>query len=143
MTIKEFDFNHELFGEVKESFKEFLAFSETNTEGMKVLKLFNNNNELVTIAVVDQPNEENYKSLVEEYLGYDDEETVNEYYSMIQNKVYLTGIKSLITGQNGSDKILEYVKTKYNGFWFECARGTEDFWSTKGFEDIGNYMYMN
>ncbi|NRU52456.1 hypothetical protein [Clostridium beijerinckii] len=114
-----------LFGETKEDLKD-----------KHIIKMLNDNNELVSIAMYSHLEAEE----IELYLNEDQKNTIED---VISQGIYLDAITSLKRGYNACKDIINYLLEKSKIIWCYSHIQAVEFWKRLGWYDCGESIFIN
>lgn len=146
MELREFD-NIEEVNNISKSFK------SDNLKDKKVIALYDED-KVNTIAFYHKPSIEEVNEMIEEYgdslKSYSNEEKISDYddwkeyvYNRVKDSIYLDYIESINKNKGGARKIIEYLENKFKNIWLYSLFESEEFYQYLGWQDLGEYVYIN
>lgn len=118
---------------------ELFLLNETKEDlkDKRVIKIINDDNEVVSIAMYSKLDAEE----IELYLNENQKKTIE---SVISQGIYLDAVTSLKRGYNACKDIVNYLLEKTRIIWCYSHVETIDFWKDKmNFIDVGEHIYIN
>lgn len=125
----------------------FIGKNKVDINDKKFIKAFDNNNNLITIAMITLPSIENVNNIIEKDLHYLIEDNyiqeINYLHENLDNGIYLNAIYSFEKNKGGAKAIIDYLENKYNNIWIYSWFEAEDYWDKLGWKLLEEHVYIN
>lgn len=135
--------------EIIEEFRKYLFIGKDtiDIENKNFIKVFDDSNNLITIALITLPNGKTVSNIIKKDLFYliDDNDLteINNLHEQLDNRVYLDAIYSINKNKGGAKELLKYLENKYNALWIYSLFEAEEFWEYLEWKELIEHVYIN
>lgn len=128
----------------KELSKNNLYIATAKHINKNIIKLLNNKNEIVCVALISLIHQYNSKETLENFLeslkAYNlrhYEKYVEDVLPLINKCVYINYIESVEKNKGYATLVVNYLKSTYKKLWLYSILSAEYYWIKQGFENLG------
>lgn len=135
--------------EVIEEFRHYLFIgnSEVDINNKNFIKVLDNHDNIITIAMISLPSRENVTDIIKKNINYlledEDTEEINNIHELMDDRVYLDVIYSFNKNKGGAKELVKYLENKYNYLWIYAFVEAEEFWEHLEWKEIIEHVYIN